>query len=96
MEGEYATRSWHIEHQVHIVGDRGKFCQGRALENGMVASLKVGDLKLDVLSPVVGVCPKGNTQNLLIEGYCCVAWDHSVEGGLQGSEHVGDVQTHLL
>jgi hypothetical protein len=53
LEREYTCRAWHLEYQVGVVGHRHELGDGRSAEDGVVGSLEVRDLELDVLGTVV-------------------------------------------
>jgi hypothetical protein len=52
LEGEYAGWTWHLEYQVGVVGHRHKLGDGRSAEDGVVGSLEIRNLELDVLGAV--------------------------------------------
>jgi hypothetical protein len=63
----------------------------------MVGSLEVRDLELDVLGAVVfSGFPEGNWQNHLAQWNSRVPGDDAVERRCALSEHVSDVELHLL
>jgi hypothetical protein len=53
LQREYIGRTWHFEYQVHVVGYRHELGDSWPTEDGMVGSLEVRDLELDVLGAVV-------------------------------------------
>jgi hypothetical protein len=64
LEREYTRWAWHVEYQVGVVGHRHELGDGRSAEDGMVGSLEVCDLELDVLGTlVVPRFPEGNWQD---------------------------------
>jgi hypothetical protein len=61
LKGEYTSWDWHFEYQVGVVGHRHELGDGRYAEDGVVGSLEVRNLELDVLcTVVVPRCPEGN------------------------------------
>ena len=73
MQREYSFWSWHLKYEVHVMRDSHEFDQSWPAEDGMVGSLEVSDLELDVLSAVMVFGPEGNWKNHLSEGYSRVA-----------------------
>jgi hypothetical protein len=64
LKREYTGWAWHLEYQVGVVRHCHEFGDGRSAEDGMVGSLEVRDLELDVLSTVVVPrLPEGNWQD---------------------------------
>jgi hypothetical protein len=64
LQREYTGRTWHLEYQVCVVRYRHELGDSWSTEDGMVGSLEVRDLELDVLGAVVFPClPKGNWQD---------------------------------
>ena len=73
LQREYSFGSWHLEYEVDVMRDSHKLGQSGSAEDGVIGSLEVSDLELDVLGAVVLSGPKGNWQNHLSKGYNRIA-----------------------
>jgi hypothetical protein len=64
LQREYTGRTWYFEYQVHVVGYCHELGDSWSAEDGMVGSLKVRNLELDVLGAVIlPGFPEGNWQD---------------------------------
>ena len=78
------------------MGDSHELGQSRSAEDGMIGSLEVGNLELDVLGAVALFSPDGNWQNHLSEGYSRIAWDDAIERRVGLGEHASNIEAHRL
>jgi hypothetical protein len=61
----------------------------------MVRRFEVSYFKLDKLSAVVLPCAKGDWEDNRTKWVCRITWDDAVKRGLDGNQHILEIQTHL-
>lgn len=76
--------------------DSHELGQSGSTKDGVIGSIKVSDLELDVLGAIVLLCTEGERQHDLSKWDYCIARDDAVELRIGFGEHVADVEAHLI
>ena len=78
-----------------MVGDRHELSEGGSSQDGVVGSLELGDLEVDILCAVVFACAEGDRQGVPADRSRPGSRDDAVEG-LIGWDLGGHVVAHAL
>jgi hypothetical protein len=85
LDGDDATRPWHLQDQVGVMWDHHEFGECRPSQESIVHSLKIGDLKLYTFRAKNFPSPEGYMKSDLTDGGCCYTRDYATERSPTGA-----------